>query len=161
MFKIEYYVKINENGRPYIDLPEDYENNPEDRFFVMELVQYILRDSLNRRGHELTPEELKHLENTINIIGQISDEVANIIYNQMKNVGNAEFLLNNNYHVLVKTIEERNSLPMSDIQFGDKLFDRCEGLKVFVGDEENVYELTNGIENENWKLIECHENKTN
>jgi hypothetical protein len=32
MLKIEYEIKLNENGRPYIDLPTDYEDKPEDKF---------------------------------------------------------------------------------------------------------------------------------
>lgn len=161
MYKIEYDVKINENGRPYIDLPDDYENNSEDRFFVMELVRYILQDSLNRRGKDLSSHTLDKMEDTISFIGQIGDEIAHIIYEQMKNLGEAEFLLNNYYHVQVDTIEQRNNIPLHNIQFGNKIFDRCEGLKVLVVGEENIYVLTNGIENENWTLLETYENETN
>ncbi|MFW6246622.1 MAG: hypothetical protein ACOC22_00400 [bacterium] len=154
MFKIEYDVKISENGRPYIDLPDDNANNVEDRFFVIEMTRYILQGTLRRNNDRLTPEIQKHMENTEIIIGQVGDEMAKIIHAQMKNLGEYEFIVGNNYHIQVDTIEQRNSLPLHDILYNGKLFDRREGLKVFVVNEENIYVLTNGIENENWTLIE-------
>ncbi len=161
MFKIEFDVKIHEDGIPYIDLPEDYENNAEDRLFVLDISRYLFEDILNKRRNILDDRTTFQMENAINLLRQLSEEVAKIIYEQMRNLGETEFILNNYYHIQVQTIEERDLLPLKDIQFTNKIFDRREGLKVFVTDEENVYILTNGIENENWKLIECHEDETN
>jgi len=153
MFKIEYDVKIHEEGIPYIDLPEDYENNAEDRLFVLDVSRYLFEDILNKRRTVLDDRTIFQMENAINLLRQLSDEVSKIIYEQMRNLGETEFILNNYYHIQVQTIEERDALPLKDIQFTNKLFDRREGLKVFAIDEEKVYILTNGIENENWKLI--------
>ena len=32
MYNIEYKIGLNEHGRPCIELPEDYEHRPEDKF---------------------------------------------------------------------------------------------------------------------------------
>ena len=34
MYNIEYEIKLNEQGRPCIDLSQDYEHRPEDKFFA-------------------------------------------------------------------------------------------------------------------------------
>jgi len=157
MFKIEFDVKIHEDGIPYIDLPEDYENNAEDRLFVLDVSRYLFEDILHKRRNILDERTIFQMENAINLLRQLSEEIAKIIYEQMRNLGETEFILNNYYHIQVQTIEERDALPLKDIQFTNKLFDRREGLKVFVTDEEKAYILTNGIENENWTLIERYE----
>jgi hypothetical protein len=157
MYKIEYDVKIHEGGIPYIDIPEDYENNPEDRLFVLDVSRYLFEDILHKRRDILDDNAIHQIENAINLLRQIGDEVAVIIYQQMRNLGETEFILNNNYHLQVNNIEERDALPLVDIQFGNKIFDRREGLKVLVVDEEKIYILTNGIENENWTLIQNDE----
>ena len=161
MFKIEYDVKIHEGGIPYIDLPEDYENNVEDRLFVLDVSRYLFEDILRKRHDVLDNNAINQIENAVKLLAQISEEVAILIYEQMRNMGEAEFILNNHYHVQVDTIEERDNLPTKDIQFTNKLFDRREGLKVFVIETESIYVLANGIENENWKLVEQDENETN
>ena len=47
MHTIEYEIGLNDEGRPFIGLPEDYEQNPEDRFFAIEITRYILQDLMN------------------------------------------------------------------------------------------------------------------
>ena len=153
MFKIEYDVKVEDDGIVYIDIPEDYENNPEDRLFVLDMNRYIFEDILNRRSNELDDNTINQLQNTINLLRQVGEEAAKIIYGQMKNLGETEFILNNNYHIQVDTIEERDALPVKNIQFTNKIFERRLGLKVFVIKEEKIFELKNGIENENWEEV--------
>ena len=41
MHNIEYEIKLNEQGRPCISIPENHENNPEDKFFAIELARYL------------------------------------------------------------------------------------------------------------------------
>lgn len=153
MYEILYEIKINENNRPYIDLPEDYEDKMEDKFFVMELVYYILKDTLKRRNSELDSNTNKLINSVISLLTQISDEMAFLVYKKMKNAGDLNFFMNNNYHIMVPTIEMRNKLPLNNITYENKLFDRREGLKVFVVEDLNIYILENGIKNENWKFL--------
>ena len=87
------------------------------------------------------------MEKSIAMIGQISDEIARILWHQMKAAGDADTLINNpKYHVTVKTIEERDAIDYKGILNGDKLYVREEGLRVLVIFERIVYEL----QNNNW-----------
>ena len=36
MYNLEYNIGLTKEGRPCIELSEDYEQNPEDRFFANE-----------------------------------------------------------------------------------------------------------------------------
>ncbi len=150
MYRIEYEVKINESGRPYISLPDDYEQRPEDRFFAIEITRYILQDLLQRRKPDLDENTVEKMGTCASLLGQIGDSVAEILWNAMKNQGDVMLMLDSKYHIQVSTIEERDNLGMEYIYYNNKIFERQEGLKVLVLDNETVYELKNGINNENW-----------
>jgi hypothetical protein len=150
MFRLEYEISLNESGRPCIDLPEDYEHRVEDRFFAMEVTRYILQAVYIRRSSELDENTVNAIDTTINFLGQISDEVAEILWKQMRNGGDIALLLDNKYHIQVSSIEERNALNMNFIYYNNKIFKRQEGLMVLVTDEMKIYELKDGISNENW-----------
>lgn len=148
MYNINYDIELNDNGRPFINLPPDYEQNPEDRFFVLEIVRYMLQDLIIRNDNKLDNKTVDVMSNAENFIGQISDEVAHLIYGQMKSIGDVEMLMEREYHIKVNTIEERDLLPDKGILYDGKIFDRVEGLKVYINDI--IYELVGGITNEHW-----------
>lgn len=153
MYTLQYELQLNENGRPCIALPDDYENNPEDRFFSIEMSRYILQNLSIRKKDILDENTLKHLDNTINLLGQISDEMAKILFDGMCKMGEVEMILKPKYHIQVKSIEDRNILSNEFIFYGGKVFNRIEGLRVLVTEEMEIYELNDGITNENWRLI--------
>jgi len=153
MLKIEYEIKLNESGRPYIELPVDYDNKAEDRFFVLELARYFLQGVCQRRSAEFDPHTANKLNDCVGILEQISDEVAIILYNQMEMLGEIIVPFNNKYHIRVETIEERDSLNRKGIIYNGKIFRRQEGLKVLVSSIMKIYELREGIGNENWVEI--------
>lgn len=156
MYNIEYEIKLNENNRPYIELPDNYDNNSEDRFFTIEITRYILQDIRYRRKDDLNDNTIKYLDNAITLLGQVSDEVAKILFDgmrKMRKMGDIQLMLNPKYHIQVQTIEDRNTLPEENILYNNKIYDRVEGLKVLVVEEMNIYILNNGITNENWKLL--------
>lgn len=150
MFRLEYEISLNESGKPCIDLPEYYEHRAEDKFFAMEITRYILQSVYMHRSSELDKDTVNAIDTTINFLGQISDEVAEILWKQMRNSGDIALLLDNKYHIQVKNIEERDALNMNFIYYNNKIFKRQEGLLVLVTDEMKIYELKNGISNENW-----------
>lgn len=150
MYRIEYEVKINEFGRPYISLPDDYEQRPEDRFFAIEITRYILQDLLNRRKPDLDENTVEKMSTSASLLGQIGDSVAELLWNAMRNQGDIMLMLDSKYHIQVNSIDERDNLSMEYIYYNDKIFKRQEGLKVLVLDNETVYTLKNGINNENW-----------
>jgi len=159
MYKIEYGIEINDEGRPYIDLPMDYEQRPEDRFFVLEITRYMLQDLLRRRIGDLDPETVEAMDVSERLLGQLGDEVSRILYGQMRAIGDLKFDLNTGgHHVIVETIEERDNLPNTNIIFNGEIYDRREGLVVIVkyANEDDIaptdvkYKLVDGITNENW-----------
>jgi hypothetical protein len=154
MYKIEYDVKLNEQGRPCIDLPQDYEHKPEDKFFAIELARYILQEVYGRRSVEFDKEAAKVIETSINLLGQVGDEMAEILWNNMKSLGDFEFILKKRYHLMVETIKLRNELNEKYIHYNDKIYTRQEGLRVLVLEDNVIYELQDGTTNENWKEID-------
>jgi len=153
MYEIKYEIKLNESGRPCIDLPPDYEEKPEDKFFAMEITRYLLQKTFDNRSSKFDPETAKNINIGITVIQQVSDEIARILWQNMKIMGDTSLLFDKKYHIQVKTIEERDNLKHNGILYNDKIYIRQEGLKVFVSDEMKVYELKDGINNENWKEI--------
>jgi hypothetical protein len=152
MLKIEYEIKLNENGRPYIDLPTDYEDKPEDKFFVLELARYLLQNVYVRRSAEFDPYTAAKLDDCINILGQVSDEVAILLFKQMQVIGDFAIITNRNYDVQVDSIEERNKLNYNGFIYNNKIYVRHEGLKVLVLSDMKIYELQGGIDDTNWEL---------
>lgn len=150
MLKIEYEIRLNDSGRPYVHLPEDYRDNSQDRFFALELSRYMLQMIYSRRSARFDVESSKAMETTLSTLEMISDEVAVLLRQEMEFIGDTSMMYHQNYHLKVKNIEERDSLNYEGIVRGDKILKRQEGLKVLVEDEMKIYELKGGIDNENW-----------
>ena len=163
MYDINYTIGLNEHGRPCIDLPKDYEHRPEDKFLSIELTRYIIQDLLQRRGMDVDEETVEIMDITINFLAQIGDEMAEIMYGQMKAMGEMKMMLDYNYHIRVNSIEERDELSDKNILYYDKIFDRVEGLRVSIQPDKSLYdeyyysklihetyELVDGITNEHW-----------
>jgi hypothetical protein len=147
MHKIEYDIKLNESGRPCIELPVDYENNAEDRFFAIEIARYILQDVFARRKSEISESTWVKIEESIAVLGQIGDEIAGILWNNMMHMGETMFLFDKRYHIMVKTVEERDKLP-AFIIYDDKIYTKKKDLKVLVADEEKVYKIIDASDEE-------------
>ena len=161
MYTIRYEIGLNEQGRPYIGLPEDYEQRPEDRFFALEIARYILQDLLARRTPDLDSDTVEQMDEAERLLGQLGDEVAEILYGMMRTQGELQFEFDCAYHIEVLSIEERDALPDKDIIYEGKIYDRVEGFRAYVlqpleiYDKEisGAYELKGGITNENWVKI--------
>ena len=154
MHKIEYEIKLNDNGRPCIDLPIEHEDKPEDKFFVIEIARYILQNVFSKRSPDFNKETSEKLDTTITILGQIGDEMAALLWDNMETLGEMSMLINNKYHIRVKTIEERDGLNTIGILQGDKIFKKQDGLKVLVTDEMKIYELKMDEDNETWICLD-------
>ena len=157
MFKIEYEIKLNDKGRPYIDLSHDYEHRPEDKFFVLEICRYFMMNAYQRLGPQIDPETYMKIGDCARILGQVSDEVAELLYNSMKSLGDMTIMLGQRYYVMVETIEERDNISSFGIAYNGKIYLREIGLKVLVTSTMEIYELVDGVENENWKIINNNE----
>jgi hypothetical protein len=153
MFEIKYEIKLNEQGRPCIDLPPDYEQKPEDKFFAIELARYFLQGTYSRMtSPPYDQNTIIMTDIAINLLGQIGDEMAKILWYNMKTAGDATYIMNNKYHTQVNSVEERDKIGKYIVTTG-KIYERQEGFKVLVTDEMKIYELQGGITNENWVEI--------
>jgi len=151
MLNFEYEIKLNDEGRPYIHIPESYEDKSEDKFMALELSRYVINNLLNLRKSELPDDQIKALESTYETLENISDEIAILLRQQMEVMGEAEITMYRNYHITVDTIKDRNNLNYEGIIHKGKIFKRMIGLRVLVLENMNVYELVDGIDNENWQ----------
>lgn len=157
MYNIEYDLKLDQNGRPYIDLPQDVNENDrsQNRFYALEMTLYLFNKIYSNRPPELDEGSIRALEVTISTLKRISSEAAVILSREMSLLGDAAFIIADRYHIKVNSVEERNELPMHRILYNNKIFRRLKGLKVLVDETSTIYELIDGIENENW--IELNE----
>jgi hypothetical protein len=106
-----------------------------------------------RRSAEFDPYTAAKLDDCINILGQVSDEVAILLYKQMQVTGDFAISTNRNYDVQVDNIEERNKLNYNGFIYGNKIYVRHLGLKVLVLSDMKIYELQGGIDDTNWEEI--------
>ena len=158
MLKIEYEIKLNERGRPCIDLPPKYEQNPEDKFFALEIARYYLQTVFNGMGERYDQHTKDIMDMSIRFLGQIGDEMAELIYNDMISMGDVAVIMGEIYNIQVKSIEERDAIPEKGFFHHGKIFNRQEGLRVNVQtyDPETympnykIYELHGGISNDKW-----------
>ena len=160
MFRINYEIGLNESGRPCIELPKDYEQKPEDRFFAMEITRFILQDLLARRTPDLDSDTVQQMDEAERLLGQLGDEVAEVLYENMRIAAETTLIYGRKSSILVKSIKERDALPDKDILHNNMVFDRVEGLFVVVqtpidggGWHFDRYKLVDGITNENWVKI--------
>jgi len=154
MHTIDYEINLNEHGRPCIGLPPSYKDKPEDKFFAIEIARYVLQGVYNSRSAEFDEEAAKTIDITIRLLGQVGDQMAELLWNTMKAYGDTEMVMGRTYYVAVDTLEERNSLAITGILEGERLFLREEGLRVLVRKENKIFELKGGNTNENWVEVE-------
>lgn len=154
MLKFEYEIKLNDDGRPYIHIPEDYDDIPEDKFMALEITRYIMYQVLEkRRNSEINETELMALETTFDTLEKVSDEVAILIKEQMEMMGQTTLAMKRNYHIQVDNVKKRDELNYEGIIYNNKIFKRDPGLKVLVLNSMKVYELQGGRDNEHWVEI--------
>ncbi len=165
MSEIKYEIGLNEQERPYIKLPEDYEQKPEDRFFAMEITRYILQDLLKRKINDLDSDTIQQMDEAERLLGQLGDGVATLLYERMRVAAETTLIYGKKPSITVNSIEERDALPDKDILYDNMLFDRKEGLEVHVMTRLNgggwhcdYYKLVDGITNENWVKNEFQTN---
>ena len=156
MLKIEYEIKLNERGRPCIDLAPDYAHNPEDKFFALEIARYYLQSVYNRMGEKYDQHTKDMMDISIRLLGQIGDEMAELIYNDMRTMGDIAVTMGGNYQIQINSIEERDAIPEFGFLYGGKIFNRQKGLRVRILNEDLTikdYELKDGITNNDWVEI--------
>lgn len=153
MLNFEYEIRLNDDLRPFVYIPDTYIDKPEDKFMALELTRYMLVNLLNLRSTSLPENEVRALESAQNTLEVLSDELALKLKELMENLGNTEITMTRNYHVICNTRDERDKLNYEGFIYNGKIFKRMIGLKVLVYEDMNVYELVDGIDNNNWQRI--------
>lgn len=153
MLNFEYQIKLNDDDRPYIDIPEEYQNKTEDQFMVLEMSRYLILSLLNLRRSELPENEVKALESSFDTLEVLSDELGILLKKQMEVLGETVLETVRNYHIMLDTLDQRNELNYNGIIHDGKIFKRVMGLKVLVLENMEIYELVDGIDNEHWRRI--------
>ena len=155
MYTIIYDIKLSETGRPSIYLPYDYENKPEDRFFAIEVAHYTLESLFRSNKYELSESTKDKINTCISLLGQIGDEIAKILWDTMKNSGDLAFLMDTQFHIQIQSFDELEMSTYSNyIIYNSKIFEKKEGLKVLILDENAIFELSNDDNNVLfWKKI--------
>lgn len=161
MFKFEYEILLNDQGRPYISSVGDTIKQMsfvEHKFMAMELSRNVVGSSINAHLQEperltLPEGELERLKMLEDEITRLSDIYAKTIKIQFELLGIADRLLNNNFDVSVHNKDERDALNYNGFIFDDRLFKRVEGLKVKIITTGEIYQLVGGIDNEYWTQI--------
>jgi hypothetical protein len=151
MFKIDYEIKLNDNGRPCVELSEDYIDKAEDKFFALELSRYFLQGVYSRKSQQFDNHTAEMIDVAVRLLGQIGDEMAEILFHNMKAMGELDMMLDNKYHIMVKTLEERDSIEDKPIVYDGKIFYKMGGLKIFVTDEQKTYKYKHG--DNHWKEV--------
>jgi hypothetical protein len=119
----------------------------------LEVTRSVIGSMIN--NHEKSPEkyklwdgELERLKSLENEVTRISNFFAKTIFDQIELLKDYD-----TYDFPVQNIDERDSLNYDGIIFNDKIFKRTEGLKVFIIEINEIYELVGGIDNEHWSKI--------
>ncbi len=159
MFNIEYDIDIDKNGRPFLVLSDEHDDNPEDKFFAIEVTYYIFYHLQNNVNYNISENTKNKLKECTEIIGQISDEFAKILIEKMKTSGDVSFLFNSKYHFTANSFQELESMKRySYYFFNNKLFEIKKGLRVLILEEKSIFELDIDEDNNNhWKLISSYE----
>lgn len=156
MFSFEFDIELNKGGRPVIEPNEKTSkemDSLEFKFMGLEITRAVLHGVLDTTKDKES-EKYKELLATTEHLYKICDIFAKAIKDQMDILKIAEkYTSSQKYDLQVKTMEELHNLNYNGIIYGDELFFRVEGLKVKVLESKKIYELQNGIDNNNWTDI--------
>ncbi len=156
MRKFEYDIKFDEDGIPFIILPNDYIENVEDKFMIIHLTRNILESTYDNIKENIPSDDLGKI---ITLLDGISFEVGLILGNEKKLTKDYLKIINSvkdtppkKFDMVVDNIKERNKIPQHNIIYGDEIFERKKGFRVYVENTKKIYELTDGTTNKHWRV---------
>lgn len=156
MYSFNYEIRLNDKGRPYIHLLDNHENRTEDRFMALEIARYVLYDLAKNKKNTLPEHFVEELQKAGDIVGQLSDKLAELIKGQMDLMEGLKRDLHvfanpvktdevRNFDIEIETLLGRDNLPIGK---------RIDGLRVLVSENQKVYILKGGIGNNHWTELE-------
>ncbi len=158
MFKFEYDIDLNNDGRPYVNPQGETLKElafVEHKFMAMEIARYVIGSTINTHFNNpikfpLPDGELPRLQDLEAELTRISDIYAGTIKEQFELLGIADRLINQKFDLTVLNIAERDALNYNGIIFADRVYKRQEGLKVKLIQTGQIFELIGGIDNIHW-----------
>lgn len=148
MYNIEYDLKLDENGLPYIEIPEPSEIRIQHRFFSMAMVEYMITMSFDAIKDNFDDKNANEIETVLKWISDIRLSLGDIVLEQMEIMGDVELAISKSYHFKVNNLNELENLYDKFIYDG-KLFNKKNGLVALVSGLD-CYKYTDG----EWLLIE-------
>lgn len=152
MYNFKYEIRLNDKGRPYIHLFDDHENRIEDRFMALEIARYVLYDLAENKRNTLPEHFVEELQKAGDVVGQLSDKLAELIRGQMDLMDSLKRDLlvftdpiktdvDKDFDIEIETLLGRDNIPIGK---------RTYGLKVLVSENQKIYMLIGGIGNNHW-----------
>lgn len=164
MREFKYEIKYDEHNEPYVIVPQDYTDTIEDKFMMVSLVSYLMKNVLDEKKLVYGEKEVSMLENTVEFLDGVAYNLGqlmtgeNLFADEMKETINQEpksseeIKEEDEYHIVVDKVKDRNELPKHNIIHNDRIFEREEGLRVYVKSTGKIYELRGGVSNNKWVL---------
>lgn len=135
--KFEYDIKLTESEKIDLSITSD-NNNIIDKYVLLKIIHDLLVDSNQTNKYE-------NINQTIKTLNFLLKNVEKYVVERLKILKDCD--------LKVKTKDDLFNLKY-DFFYEDKKMKRVEGLKVFVESENNVYQLVDGVDNKNWKILE-------
>ena len=95
MYKFEYDIRINEQGRPYLHLDDNESVSIEDKFMALELSRYLLYNLIeNDPNNVLTDQDHKVIATAGNVVTEFSDKIAILVKGNLDAMNEVNDILN-------------------------------------------------------------------
>src|SRR5579859_6093917 len=158
MHSIEFDIQIDgETGRPRLIIPNTEMTKISDieiKFFAVEitraLIQATVKANMIANNHSDYDKRMSEISLEIE---KMSNVFALSVLEKIKGDDIDTFLDNLTFDIQVGTMDDLHNLNYNGIIYNDKIYKRVVGLKVKVLDNKRIYELKNGIDNNNWTDI--------
>jgi len=96
MHNFKYEIKYTEKGKPYINIPPDFEQKPEHWFMIYEMARYALFDLVkrNEKVDSFTNEDIIKIGEAGHIIGLIAETYGELLREVDINMDDIKKILN-------------------------------------------------------------------
>ena len=142
---IKYAIDLNEEGKPYVILPEGYMDNPSDKYFVLELAKNILYTTLKNYEKLATKNDIvvDGFYHTIDFLNFVGSQTSVILLDAMREYGKNYRIQNPESQIMVDNLDELNLILErkfdGEIFFQNKIFKIDDGITVYVKENEKRY----------------------
>ena len=153
MYNIEYDLKLDENGFPYIEIPNPDEIRIEDKFFNVAMSEYMIAKSFHLNRDTFDENTILEMTNVLTWLNEVKVSLGEIVLEQMEIMGDIDMMINNNFHFKVNSLDELENL-YDKFTYDGKMLTKKNGLIALVNDIKYMFtegkwtEITKNTENE-------------